>query len=110
MSPSGRSSAAQAHPLVRRGLVVSEIAVATVLLVATGLLLRSFLKLQSVDTGFRAENVVAVELSAGYVSAAHFILRLSNVNIDPVGRRSLRELVPPYSATPLPHTPISART
>jgi putative ABC transport system permease protein len=59
----GRSAAAQAHPLVRGGLVVTEIAMATVLLVAAGLLLRSFLRLQSVDTGFRPENVVAVELS-----------------------------------------------
>jgi len=65
----GRSSTTQAHPLVRRGLVVSEIAMAMVLVVTAGLLLKSFLKLQSVDTGFHPENLIAVDLSlpgAGY--------------------------------------------
>ncbi len=94
----GRSSAAQAHPLVRRGLVVSEIAVATVLLVATGLLLRSFLKLQSVDTGFRAENVVAVELS---LPGSGFFER-GNGRYDQPGRKAefVTRLVERASALP----------
>jgi predicted permease len=44
---------------VRRVLVVSELAVAIVLLVCAGLLLRSFAKLQRVDPGFRAEGLTA---------------------------------------------------
>ncbi len=44
---------------VRRALVVSELAVAIVLLVCAGLLLRSFVKLQGVNPGFRAEGLTA---------------------------------------------------
>ena len=44
---------------LRRILVVSELAVAIVLLVCAGLLLRSFAKLQDVDPGFRASGLTA---------------------------------------------------
>ena len=47
---------------VRRVLVVSEIALALVLVSAAGLMVRSFLRLTSVDTGFRAENVLTVRM------------------------------------------------
>ena len=49
---------------VRRGLVASEIACALVLLVAAGLLIRSFDRLMSVDPGFSPKNVVAVQVFA----------------------------------------------
>jgi predicted permease len=41
---------------IRNGLVVSEIALACVLLVGAGLLIRSFLRVMDVDLGFRAAN------------------------------------------------------
>lgn len=51
----------------RRGLsgslVVAQIAVAMVLLAASGLLLQSFLRLRSVDPGFRTENALAFRVS-----------------------------------------------
>ncbi len=47
---------------VRRSLVVAEVALACVLLVASGLLIRSFLKVLDVDLGFRPEHVVAVRV------------------------------------------------
>jgi putative ABC transport system permease protein len=59
----GRSgSAGGGHARLRSTLVVAEIAIALVLLTASGLLLRSFEKMRSVDLGFRPEHVT----TAGY--------------------------------------------
>jgi putative ABC transport system permease protein len=41
---------------VRKGLVVSEVALALVLLIGSGLLIRSMMALQQVDPGYEAEN------------------------------------------------------
>ena len=49
---------------LRRGLVAAEIALALVLLTGAGLLIRSFMRLMSVDPGFSAERVVAVQVFA----------------------------------------------
>lgn len=46
------------HARLRAALVVAEIAVALVLLVASGLLLRSFEKLRAVQLGFRADHML----------------------------------------------------
>ncbi len=54
----GRSgSAGGGHARLRSALVIAEIAIALVLLAASGLLLRSFEKMRSVDLGFRPEHV-----------------------------------------------------
>src|SRR5580658_4782216 len=54
----GRSgSAGGGHARLRSTLVVAEIAIALVLLAASGLLLRSFEKMRSVDLGFRPEHL-----------------------------------------------------
>ncbi|REK09344.1 MAG: permease [Acidobacteria bacterium] len=45
-------------------LVVAETALAVVLLIGAGLMLRSFLELQRVDPGFRPERLLGFELSA----------------------------------------------
>ncbi len=47
----------------RHGLVVAELALALVLLVGTGLMLRAFWKLQQVNTGFSPEKVVTAFIS-----------------------------------------------
>ncbi|HAV62263.1 MAG TPA: hypothetical protein DCY13_07835, partial [Verrucomicrobiales bacterium] len=47
----------------RRALLVGEVALAMMLLVAAGLLLRSFDRLQSVPIGLNPENVLTMELS-----------------------------------------------
>ena len=56
----------------RRLLVVVQLAMATVLLVAAGLLMRSFVKLASVDTGYDAHDVVTFQavLPPGRIDSA----------------------------------------
>ncbi len=49
---------------MRRSLVVAEFALAMVLLVGAGLLVRSWWHVESLDAGFRPERVLALELSA----------------------------------------------
>ncbi|MGA2217301.1 MAG: ABC transporter permease [Terracidiphilus sp.] len=47
----------EGHARLRSGLVVAEIAIALVLLAASGLLLRSFENMRNVDLGYRPEHV-----------------------------------------------------
>jgi putative ABC transport system permease protein len=50
------------HARLRSGLVIAEIAVAIVLVAASGLLLRSFEKMRDADLGYRTDHLIA----AGY--------------------------------------------
>ena len=50
---------------MHRGLVAFEIALSLALVAASGLLLKSFWRLQNVDTGFRGEAVVSIRVSPG---------------------------------------------
>jgi predicted permease len=54
-------STGRTHHRLRSSLVVSEIALACVLLVGAGLLLRSFLRVLDVDLGFRPAGVAAIK-------------------------------------------------
>lgn len=47
---------------LRSLLVVSEIALALVLLIASGLMIKSFLRLQSVNPGFNPDNLITLEM------------------------------------------------
>jgi putative ABC transport system permease protein len=53
---------------VRPALVVVEVALALVLLVGAGLLLRSFAALQAVEPGFRTERVLSFRVTTGSAS------------------------------------------
>jgi putative ABC transport system permease protein len=57
-----RSTASAARTWVRRGLVMSEVALAVVLVVGAGLLLRSFWNLMSVDAGFNRSRLMTFGL------------------------------------------------
>jgi len=58
----GRGTVGPAHHRLRNALVVTEIALALILLVGAGLLLRSFVRVLAADAGFRAEGVLTANL------------------------------------------------
>ncbi|HSE96712.1 MAG TPA: FtsX-like permease family protein, partial [Blastocatellia bacterium] len=63
LSEAGRGLAGgRRHSLLRRSLVVSEIALALLLLVGAGLMVRSFVELRRVDAGFTARNVLTMRV------------------------------------------------
>ncbi len=67
----GRSeTAGRRRQRVRQVLVVSEIALALVVLVGAGLLIRSFVTLLHTDPGFTPDKGLALEVSLGRVPAA----------------------------------------
>ena len=58
-----RTAGNRSHRRLHQTLVVSELALAQVLLAGAGLLIASFIKVQNVELGFRADQVIAVELT-----------------------------------------------
>ena len=58
-----RSTTGRAHGYMRDGIVVAEVALAVILLVGAGLLIRSFLNLMTVDRGFDPQNVLTLNIS-----------------------------------------------
>ena len=64
LNEGGRGASAGARrQRVRRTLVVTEVALAMVLVVGAGLLIKSFARLMGIDAGVRPERVLTMELS-----------------------------------------------
>jgi predicted permease len=84
------STGSASHAWLRSGLVVSEIAIALVLLVTSGALLRSLQKMQAVDPGFHPERV----LVAGYQ------LPLNQYSTNSSAEAFTREVVARLSSKP----------
>jgi putative ABC transport system permease protein len=61
-----RSAGGQRQHRLQAGLVVTSVAFAFVLLVASGLLIRSFTKLMNAESGIHALNVLSLEVSLPY--------------------------------------------
>jgi predicted permease len=60
---SGRGLTSASNRLGRRALVVSQVALAVMVLVAAGLLTRSLIRLQSADLGLSADRLVFIDLA-----------------------------------------------
>ncbi len=63
LTSAGRGTTDRAGGRLRSALIAAEVALSAVCLVAGGLLLNSFVRLIHVDTGFRADHAMALELS-----------------------------------------------
>jgi putative ABC transport system permease protein len=72
----GRGGDGAVRERVRAWLVAAEVALALVLLTTAGLMVRSFLRLQAVELGFRSDSVLVfdVQLSARYPSEASQVM------------------------------------
>ncbi|HEY1217098.1 MAG TPA: ABC transporter permease [Bryobacteraceae bacterium] len=95
---SGRSSTSARSTLrLRGGLVVSEVTLACLLLIAAGLILRSFVNLLHTDPGFQPDKVLTASLSLPHTTYK------DNAAITHFGERLLAELrdTPGVSATGL---------
>jgi predicted permease len=85
LKASGRSAmVGKRGQWIRRALVITEVALACVLLVGSGLLMRSFLKVLDVDLGFRPEHVVALRVEPqrggrAFKSSAEFVAYIDEV-------------------------------
>jgi putative ABC transport system permease protein len=62
MKEGGRGGSSGGRHKVRSALVMTEVALAFVLLTGSGLLIRSFFRMQQVDTGFDSTNVLTAQL------------------------------------------------
>lgn len=63
LKTSGRGEAVSVSQRLRSGLVVGEIALAVLLVIAAGLMIRSFWALSHVNPGFRSEHVLTARIT-----------------------------------------------
>ena len=106
----GRDAIGQTRNRVRSVLIVSEIALSLMLLVAAGLLLKSFGRLSGVNPGFDANNVLAVRLSlpaARYSNAASVKTFYDKIKTRIVGMPGVEGV---SAASALPLSGLIART
>ncbi|MBV8904745.1 MAG: ABC transporter permease, partial [Acidobacteriia bacterium] len=95
--------------LLARTVIVAEIALSCVLLVGSGLMIRSFLALQRIDPGFEPEHVLTFELFSHRASKPE--QRAENLREVQQSLRTVPSVLEASAATgmPLIGTPIAAR-
>ena len=95
---------ASGHQLVRRSLVVSEVALALVLLSSAGLLFRSLERLFSVDPGFDAEHLLTMQLQE---SGSRYIQDAPRARFFEQALEAVRQLPGVESAAFVSQVPLS---
>src|SRR6185312_14761902 len=65
LKDSGRSSSTASRSFLSKSLVVAQVSVSLLLLIGAGLLVRSLINLQRVDTGFNAEKLLLFTVNPG---------------------------------------------
>jgi predicted permease len=63
LTQASRTTASHLRSRLRNGLVVAQMALATVLLIGAGLLLQSFIRLQYVSPGFETDNLLTARVA-----------------------------------------------
>ena len=90
INEAGRGSASAARHWLLSGLVVTEIALAVLLVIGAGLLIRSYLKLAATEPGFVPDGLLTATMNVpGHTSAT--------VRIDSQGRRQLQASYDPMA-------------
>jgi predicted permease len=97
------ASQSRGSRLVRSVLMGLEVAMAVVVLAFAGLLLKSFVRLEAVDTGFRAEGALTADIAlpAGKYAEAEARIRFWNDVRARIGSRGEVEAVGAVSRLPL---------
>jgi putative ABC transport system permease protein len=98
----GTASGSVRHHRMRSALVVAEVALALVLLIGAGLLLRSFAALQKVHPGFEADGLLVAELPLSPVTYREDVVRTSMVERTIARARTLPGVIDAAAATGLP--------
>mgnify|MGYP002381281190 CR=1 FL=1 len=62
----GRSTPTVGRQRLRAALVIAQVAVSFLLLIGAGLMIRSFIKLQSVDPGFRPDHLLTMRITPNF--------------------------------------------
>ncbi len=67
LKDSGKSSSAASRSLLSKSLVVAQVSLSMLLLIGAGLLCRTLLNLQRVETGFNASNLLLFKVEPGLI-------------------------------------------
>ncbi|HKQ04033.1 MAG TPA: ABC transporter permease [Blastocatellia bacterium] len=99
LNEGGRSGAGGGRQgRLRRLLVVAEVALALVLLIGAGLMMRSFIKLRQVDVGFSARNVLTMRIALP--DAKYAVPRSASDPRQPAGLTFFDQLLTRVEALP----------
>ena len=101
-----RATAGSEHQRLRKALIVSEVALALVLLTGAGLLVKSFARLLVVDTGFKPDHVLTFRASlpqTRYGTPAQLVAFYRELN------RRVRELPAVQAAGAVSGLPLTAQ-